>query len=100
MGSLNSAVMTSSRSQAYGRVMDTLAELGPAKLLDDEADRLRETADTLLFTENMGNDDARAATEDARSVIDHLVSSGRWTEERAGRLADDLAACGPLAPVG
>ena len=79
--------------------MDTLADLGPAKLLDDEADRLRETADTLLFTEDMG-DDARAATEDARSVIDHLVSSGRWTEERAGRLADDLAACGPLAHVG
>ena len=92
--------MTSDRSQAYGRVMDTLAELGPSKLLDDEADRLRETADTLLFTEDMGDDDARAATEDARSVIDNLVSSGRWTEERAARLTDDLAACGPLAPVG
>ena len=92
--------MTSDRSQAYGRVMDTLADLGPAKLLDDEADRLRETADTLLFTEDMGDDDAGAATEDARSVIDHLVSSGRWTEERAARLADDLAACGPLAHVG
>ena len=80
--------------------MNTLADLGPAKLLDDEVDRLREAADTLLFTEDMADDNARNAIRDARGVIDHLVDSGRWTEERAGRLADDLAACGPLAPVG
>lgn len=79
--------------------MQTLAELGPAKLLDDEVDRLREAADTLLFTEHM-TDDARIATRNARSVIDNLIASGRWTEERADRLADDLGACGPLAPVG
>jgi hypothetical protein len=80
--------------------MDTLAELGPVKLHDDEVDRLREAADTLLFTEDMTDDDARTATHEARGVIDNLVDSGRWTEERAARLADDLAACGPLAPVG
>jgi hypothetical protein len=80
--------------------MQTLAELGPAKLLDDEVDRLREAADTLLFTENMADDAAVVATREARSVIDNLVDSGRWSEERASRLADDLAACGPLAPVG
>ena len=92
--------MTSERSQAYGRVMQTLAELGPAKLLDHEVDRLREAADTLLFTENMADEAAVVATREARSVIDNLVDSGRWSEERANRLADDLAACGPLAPVG
>ena len=91
--------MTSDRSQAYGRVMQTLAELGPAKLLDDEVDRLREAADTLLFTENMADEAAVVATREARSVIDNLVDSGRWSEERANRLADDLAACGPLATV-
>ncbi len=80
--------------------MQTLAEIGPAKLLDDEVDRLRDAADTLLFTEDMTDDAARTATADARSVIDNLVGSGRWSEERANRLADDLAACGPLAPVG
>jgi len=80
--------------------MQTLAELGTAKLLDDEVDRLREAADTLLFTENMADDAAVVATREARSVIDNLVDSGRWSEERASRLADDLAACGPLAPVG
>ena len=91
--------MNSDRSQAYGRVMQTLVELGPTKLLDDEVDRLREAADTLLFTENMADDAAVVATREARSVIDNLVDSGRWSEERANRLADDLAACGPLAPV-
>jgi hypothetical protein len=80
--------------------MHTLADVGPTKLHDDEVDRLRNAADTLLFTEDMADDDARTATRDARDVIDHLVGSGRWTEERAGRLADDLAACGPLARVG
>ena len=80
--------------------MQTLAELGPAKLLDHEVDRLREAADTLLFTENMADEAAVVATREARSVIDNLVDSGRWSEERANRLADDLAACGPLAPVG
>jgi hypothetical protein len=79
--------------------MRTLADLGPAKLLEDEADRLRDAADTLLFTEDMTDDAAKTAVGDARSVIDKLVDSGRWTEERARRLADDLAACGPLAPV-
>jgi hypothetical protein len=80
--------------------MQTLAELGPTKLHEDEADRLRDAADTLLFTEDMADDAAQTAVRDARGVIDNLVASGRWTEERAGRLADDLAACGPLAPVG
>jgi hypothetical protein len=80
--------------------MQTLAELGPTKLHEDEVDRLRDAADTLLFTEDMADEAAEAAVRDARGVIDNLVASGRWTEERAGRLADDLAACGPLAPVG
>ena len=77
----------------------TLAELGPVKLLDDELDRLRGAADTLLFSEDVDDDATKAAIDDANSVIDHLVSSGRWTEERARQLADDLAACGPLAAV-
>ncbi len=80
--------------------MQTLAELGPTKLLDDEQARLRETADTLLFCEDISAPAAVAALEDSRAVLEHLVSCGRWTEERASRLADDLAACGPLAPVG
>lgn len=91
--------MTSERSQAYGRVTQTLAELGPTKLLTDEQRRVREAADTLLFCEDAHDDTAVAALADVRAVIDHLVASDRWSEERAGRLADDITACGPVLPV-
>jgi hypothetical protein len=45
------------------------------------------------------DDHVVAALDDIRSLADHLVESGRWTEERALMLVDDVAATGPLAPV-
>ena len=87
--------MTSDRSNAYGRVMQTLAEIGPSKLLPGEQESLREAADTLLFCESVEADALLQATRGAQELIDHLVACGRWREERAKRLADDLAACGP-----
>jgi len=92
--------MNSERSEAYGRVMRTLAELGPTKLLADEQERLREAADTLLFCEDPQDEAAVAALGDVRAIVQNLTESGRWTEERAAQLADDVAACGPLAAVG
>jgi hypothetical protein len=88
--------MTSERTQAYGRVVKTLEDVGPAKLLADEQERIREAADTLIFAP--GADEARAALEDVEALAEHLVGSGRWTAERAQQLLDDLVACGP-APV-
>ena len=90
--------MNSDRTQAYGRIVKTLEDLGPAKLLDAEQARIREAADTLIFAEDADRD-VIAAVEDARALADHLAESGRWTEERAAKLVDDLSACGPLAPV-
>jgi hypothetical protein len=90
--------MTSERTQAYGRIVKTLEELGPVKLLASEQERIRDAADILIFAE--GSDDhVIAAIDDIRSLADHLVESGRWTEERALLLVDDIAATGPLAPV-
>jgi hypothetical protein len=74
--------MTSERTQAYGRIVKTLEELGPVKLLASEPD-----------------DHVIAALDDVRALADHLVESGRWTEERALLLVDDVAGTGPLAPV-
>lgn len=91
--------MTSDRSEAYGRVMHTLADVGPTKLLPSEQERLREAADTVLFCESVEADALLQATRDAQELIDHLVACGRWSEDRAGRLADDLAACGPALAV-
>jgi hypothetical protein len=90
--------MTSERTQAYGRIVKTLEDLGPAKLLASEQERIREAADTLIFAS--GSDDhVIAALDDVRALADHLAESGRWTDERAAALVDDVAAAGPLAPV-
>ncbi|HWI06475.1 MAG TPA: hypothetical protein VNT54_03035 [Solirubrobacteraceae bacterium] len=87
--------MTSDRSNAYGRVMQTMADVGPSKLLPSEQERLREAADTLLFCESVEADALLDATRDAQELIDRLVECGRWSEARARRLSEDLAACGP-----
>jgi len=89
--------MTSERTQAYGRVIHTLDDVGPTKLHADEQARIREAADSLIFAQTF--DDARAALEDVDSLCEHLVATGRWSEERAAELVQDLLACGPLAPV-
>ncbi len=90
--------MTSERTQAYGRIVKTLEDLGPAKLLAAEQERIRDAADTLIFASGP-DDHVVAALEDVRTLAGHLAESGRWTEERAAALVDDVAATGPLAPV-
>ncbi|MBX5442439.1 MAG: hypothetical protein IRZ32_13055 [Solirubrobacteraceae bacterium] len=88
--------MTSERAQAYGRVTATLAEVGPTKLQPAEQDLLRESADTLLFCEDITADPAAQEALDAvEELLDRLVVTGRWTAERADRLRADVEACGP-----
>ena len=89
--------MTNERTQAYGRVVQTLTELGPTKLLPAEQARIRDAADTLIFTVDL--DDARASLLDIGALAEHLLKSGRWLEERVDRLVADLLACGPNASV-
>jgi hypothetical protein len=92
--------MTSERSQAYGRVMRTLEDIGPAKLTDAERERIRTAADTLFFSEDLGVDaEAREAVSDVTALARHLVDSERWLDESARRLLQDILACGPLQPV-
>jgi hypothetical protein len=89
--------MTSDRTQAYGRVVKTLEDLGPAKLQPVEQERIRDAADNLIFASDLS--EARAALEDVEALGEHLVATGRWTTERAEQLVHDLVACGPVAPV-
>ena len=91
------STMNSERTQAYGRVIKTLDDIGPAKLLPAEQDRIRDAADSLIFA--AGFEEARAAMEDVDALVEHLVSSGRWTPERAHELLQDLLGCGPVSPV-
>jgi hypothetical protein len=86
--------MTAERTQAYGRVMKTLQDMGPAKLQPSEQERIRDAADTLIFAGDI--DEARAALRDLAQLSEHLVNTGRWSEERTDELVEDLLACGPV----
>jgi hypothetical protein len=89
--------MNAERTQAYGRVVKTLEDLGPAKLQPAEHERVREAADSLIFAADL--DEARPAIADVEALAGLLVGTGRWTDERADQLARDLLACGPVTPV-
>ena len=90
--------MTADRTQAYGRVVKTLEDIGPAKLQPAEQEQIRDAADTLIFAADL--DEARGALADVEALAEHLAGTGRWTTERADQLVHDLVACGPVAPVG
>ena len=89
--------MNTERTQAYGRVVKTLEDLGPTKLQPAELERVREAADTLIFAADL--EQARAALEDIDALAEHLVASDRWSEELAKQLFDDVLACGPVITV-
>jgi len=91
--------MTSDRANAYGRVVATIDELAATKLQPSEVEQLRTAADTLLFSESLDAPGAREALEDVEQLTTHLAASDRWTVERANRLFDDVAECGPVTPV-
>ncbi|HVL97429.1 MAG TPA: hypothetical protein VM266_16350 [Solirubrobacteraceae bacterium] len=80
--------------------MATIDELGATKLQPEEVERVRAAADTLLFSEETESPGVREALEDSEELAMHLADTGRWLPERARKLADDVAACGPVAPVG
>lgn len=88
--------MTADRSQAYGRVVRTVGEIGPSKLPPVERDRIRAAADLLLFARDLSADDeGRDALLDVDGLCRHLADSGRWEPTTADRLAHDLFACAP-----
>jgi hypothetical protein len=88
--------MNSERSQAYGRVMKTLADLGPAKLHADEQELIREAADALFFCED---ESARDAFTRVDELAGRLVESERLLAETADQLLADLEGCGPAARI-
>lgn len=92
--------MTSERSQAYGRVVATLDELGPSKLLADEIELVREAMDVLFFCDDLAADpSAQDALTGCRELSRRLVESERWLDETAARLLADIEGCGPLVPA-
>ena len=78
--------MSPERSHAYRRVMKTLDDVGPSKLLDREQQRIRYAADNLIFSSDLDIDvEACDALEDVAALCRALVESGRWEEQRHRR---------------
>lgn len=92
--------MSPERSNAYRRVMKTLEDMGPSKLLEAEQQRIRYAADNLIFASDLSNDvEAQEALADVETLCAALVESGRWEQVSAGRLAEDVYECGPVTPA-
>lgn len=92
--------MSPERSNAYRRVMKTLDDVGPSKLLDSEQQRIRYAADNLIFSSDLSTDiEAQDALADVETLCRALVESGRWELVSADRLADDVHQCGPAMPA-
>jgi hypothetical protein len=88
--------MTSNRSDAYGRVMRTLADLSAAKFHDNEQAVIREAADTMFFCERLETDDAALDAMSAfRDLAAALVAGDRLLLETAAQLVADVEGCGP-----
>jgi hypothetical protein len=91
--------MSPERTDAYRRVLHTLAELGPTKLQPDEQERIRYAADSLIFCPDLLQDDpTRDSLEDTELLVEVLVESGRWERVTADKLIADLRGCGPAFP--
>ena len=92
--------MSPERSKAYRRVIKTLDDMGPSKLLDSEQQRIRYAADNLIFSTDLGTDvDACDALEDVSALCRALIESGRWEQATAMRLVDDVCECGPASAL-
>jgi hypothetical protein len=92
--------MTSDRAQAYRRVMEAIGDFEGTSLHAGEVQVVRETADALLFCEDLEADQgAMEALDKFHALTDQLLENGRVSSERVGRLTADVEACGPLAAV-
>ncbi len=88
--------MTTNRARAYGRVIDILDELGPAKLHADEQQVVRDAADALLFTADVASDtQAKAALNAAVALVERLVDNERLLPETGEGILDAIESCGP-----
>jgi hypothetical protein len=87
--------MTPERAHAYERVIQTLKEMSPSKLLGDE-ERIRYAADNLIFSRDLAEHArAQAAMAGIERLCRALVHSARWEQAAAMRLANDISQCGP-----
>ena len=92
--------MSPERAQAYRRVIHTLNDVGPSKVVRSEQDRIRHAVDSLIFSRDLLQDAAACeALKDMERLCRVLVDSGRWAQTDATRLVRDISQCGPPPPA-
>ncbi|MEI6447712.1 MAG: hypothetical protein WCO96_07515 [Actinomycetes bacterium] len=87
--------MNTRRAESYMQLIDVLSKEDGVTLRPSETEALRNAADALFFEE----ESVAEARDGAQAVLDALVDSGRWSEERANQLAASLDGCGALAVI-
>lgn len=93
-------LVTPERAEAYGRIMRIVSAEGAERLDPEEQSLLREAADSLFFTEDVGADpEARDALAMANDLAGNLVGAERWSPDYAEQVLQDLEACGPAQLV-
>jgi len=90
--------MTSERSEAYGRAMKALADLGPSKFHPFQQEVIRDAADSLLFCEDLEQDTAaNDALERFYALAAHLIANDVLVPDTVEQLVADVVACGPVS---
>ena len=84
-----------SRVRAYGRIVDVVREIGPAKLHAAETGLALGAVHVWLFAADLDDEEARAALAETYTLARYFVTSQRWTSERAACLS-----ARPPAPAG
>jgi hypothetical protein len=93
-------LVTAERAEAYGRIMRIVSADGGERLEAEEQALLREAADALFFSEDIGADpEARDALARANDLAGNLVGAERWSPDYAEQVLQDLEACGPAQLV-
>jgi hypothetical protein len=93
-------LVTAERAEAYGRIMRIVSAEGAERLEAEEQAQLREAADALFFSEDIGADpEARDALAGANDLAGNLVGAERWSPDYAEQALQHLEACGPAQLV-
>lgn len=89
--------MTTERYEHYRAALAIIADIGPSKLHAAEREALCACAEDLLLSDDPA--EIRVRREEALTLLDQLVVSGRWLASTARLLGGHIAGCGPMPLV-
>src|SRR3954468_7213082 len=91
-------VMDHARYLAYRSTLRSLERMPEWLLASHERERLRDTAEALLLTNDL--EEAERLRRDAALALSLLVGQRRYDDARADAVWSEISDCGPPAPAG